>query len=66
MKSAQVPATVPVDVGMGHGPQMHGSLQISHTVRTEAIEEDLSPVLIALGFAPSSKTAHTSMSDEDT
>jgi hypothetical protein len=43
-----------------------GFWQISRTVRTEAIEEDLSPVLIALGFAPSFKTAHTSMSDEDT
>ena len=46
-------------------PKCMGVWQISRTVRTEAIEEDLSPVLIALSFATSFKTAHTSMSDED-
>ena len=40
--------------------------KISHTVRTEAIEEDLSPVLVALGIAPSFNTDHASMSDQDT
>ena len=40
--------------------------KISHTVRTEAIKEDLSPVLVALGIAPSFNTDHASMSDQDT
>ncbi|MFT4742763.1 MAG: hypothetical protein ACI91Z_000737 [Yoonia sp.] len=39
--------------------------KIGHTVRTEAIEEDLSPVLVELGIAPSFNTAHTSMSGQD-
>ena len=65
-----------IDAGTRNSPRWrrHGSWsakawkagKISHTVSTEAIEEDLSPVLVALGTAPSFNTDHASMADQDT